>query len=110
VKFISVPLSEGALERLDRDECIAGDLYELVLGDEQLDYLFSSGIIDLLNSALGKEIDVYEDDRIVGEQDVATALKLLRKFRETAGGKLLDDIIYGFELAKEKSTGVFFYL
>lgn len=62
MKTISVPLSLEAMQRLNFDVCVDGDLVELELSQSQFDYCWKIGFFRSLNSHLGLLIDEYEDE------------------------------------------------
>ncbi|WP_246883460.1 hypothetical protein [Pseudomonas protegens] len=66
-KWIVVPTSKEAQQRLDLDQCLPGDLEELALSPEQWATLSRSDLLPSLNRALGTLIDDYEDASIQGQ-------------------------------------------
>lgn len=109
MKTISVPLSVDALNRLDVDECLPGDLEEINLSDVEFEALFSSGVISEINNNLGKLIDDYEDDSVQGLQDLKAMLRLLEVALSNSELPVLRKIIALTNTAIANRTGVFFY-
>jgi len=50
MKTISVPLRSEAMNRLDLDDCLLGNLEELQLPEEQYAKLLQSGVLEKINS------------------------------------------------------------
>ncbi|MFS1290636.1 MULTISPECIES: hypothetical protein [Pseudomonas] len=107
-RWIVVPTSQGAMQRLDLDQCLPGDLEELALSPEQWASLWRSDLLPSLNRALGTLIDDYEDASIQGQADLATALAILTQ-TATAGDELIHRLIALNRLALERDTGLYFY-
>ncbi len=107
MKTISVPLTMEAMERLDTDTCIDGDLQELELGELDYEKLWKSGIFEELNKNLDIIIDDYEDEKIPLErlQEAITIVENLPQTNNPQTSALLDL----FRVALELKTGVFFY-
>ncbi len=72
-KLLSVPLSAAAARRIDFDSCVEGDLLEASLDEAEYEALRASGLLEVLNSALDLLIDDYEDEEIVGVDDLEVA-------------------------------------
>ncbi|UCZ82262.1 hypothetical protein LGQ10_17990 [Pseudomonas sp. L5B5] len=106
--WIVVPTSKAALQRLDLDQCLPGDLVELALCEEQWATLSRSDLLANLNRALGILIDDYEDASIQGQAALATALSILTR-AATAGDELIHRLIALNRLALERDTGLYFY-
>lgn len=107
-KWIVVPTSQEAQQRLDLDQCLPGDLEELALSPEQWALLSRSDLLPSLNRALGSLIDDYEDASIQGQAALATALSILMQ-AATPGDELIHTLIALNRLALERDTGLFFY-
>lgn len=110
MKTISVPLSSEAMKRLDLDECLLGDLEELQLPEEQYAKLLQSGVLEKINSSLGKLIDEYEDESIQGNTDLTKSLNIFTSVYEHTKLEVLGKIITLNKLALKSKTGLFFYL
>ncbi|MCE4056098.1 hypothetical protein [Pseudomonas sp. Au-Pse12] len=107
-KWIVVPTSKAAMQRLDLDQCLPGDLEELALSPEQWAALSGSDLLPSLNRALGTLIDDYEDASIQGQAALATALSILTRAAPAHDG-LIHKLIALNRLALERDTGLFFY-
>ncbi|MGC5703917.1 hypothetical protein J4P02_27330 [Pseudomonas sp. NFXW11] len=103
-----MPLSKAAMQRLDLDQCLAGDLQELALSPEQWAALLHSDLLPSLNRALGTLIDDYEDASIQGQAALSMALSILMR-AATPGDELIHKLIALNRLALERDTGLFFY-
>ncbi|VXB51549.1 conserved hypothetical protein [Pseudomonas sp. 8BK] len=109
MKTISVPLYIDALNRLDIDQSLPGDLKEIYLNDAEFEELFSSGVINEINHHLGKLIDDYEDESIQVLQDLKAMLGLLEAKISQNDLPVLQKIISLTKIAIVNKTGVFFY-
>lgn len=108
MKWIVVPTSKEAMQRLDLDQCRPGDLEQLTLSAEQWAALSGSDLLPSLNRALGTLIDDYEDASIQGQAALVTALSILTG-AATAQDPLIHKLIALNRLAQERDTGLFFY-
>jgi hypothetical protein len=110
MKTICTPKSAEAMDRLDMDSCIDGDLVELNFPQDNFEKLWSSGLFDELNRALSIMIDDFEDEKIVGES-VDEAILVLDRFIDSgkAPQNIFLEIRRLLNLAKKNRTGLFFY-
>ena len=108
MKFISVPISQEAMQRLDFDESIEGDLVEVTITDEQFQTLINTGVISQLNQFIGISIDEFEDEKIVNIGDLTMAKNILEQLSPSdyANAEVL---VSQVDKAIEHETGVFFY-
>jgi hypothetical protein len=97
------------MERLDLDECLLGDLEELQLPEEHYAKLLQSGVIEKINSSLGKLIDENEDESIQGNIELTKSLNILTNAYEHTEFEILEKIITLNKLALKSKTGLFFY-
>lgn len=109
MKCLSVPVSTEAMERLEYNECMDDDLIEVFLDEVDYNKLWDTGVLELINDKLGKNIDDYEDERIVGLNDLYQAQaiineKILLNPSEGTLRKLLSQI----NIAIKRDSGVFF--
>jgi len=109
MKTISVPLSSEAMKRLDLDECLLGDLEEPQLPEEHYAKLLQSGVLEKINSSLGKLIDECEDESIQGNTKLTKSLDILTNAYEHTKLEVLEKIITLNKLAPRSKTGLFFY-
>ena len=107
MKVISVPLSIDAMNRLDIDSCIEGDLQELELKQTDYEQLWDTGIFENLNQSLGINIDDYEDEMIPFES-LPNAIKTLENYQQNSGD-IVDKLKSLMEVALSRKTGVFFF-
>ncbi|WP_159281725.1 hypothetical protein [Rahnella variigena] len=108
MKYISVPTSQDAMQRLDFDESIEGDLIEVTINDELFQAIINTGIISQLNQFIEVNIDEFEDEKIVGIHDLTMAKSILAQLSPSdfANASLL---VSQIDKAIEYDTGVFFY-
>ena len=107
MKQIVVPLSPAALQRLDLDHCLPGDLEEWPLSAEHYQQLWDSGLIEGLNAQLGCLIDEHEDACIQGAEALDTALALIEQAPLASG--LKTSLLQLTALARTQASGLFFY-
>ncbi len=107
MKVISVPLTVKAMERLDTDSCIEGDLKELELDPKGYEQLWSSGIFNILNNSLGVVIDDFEDEMIPYEM-LPIAIEIVEK-SAPKGCAYSENLLYLMKLAQQNQTAIFFY-
>lgn len=110
MKVICAPVSVQAMDRLNFNRNIEGDLIEMYLNDSEYIRLNELGYFSLINKCLNKMIDDFEDEQIYHE-DLIEFLKLTFKFLEANKGisHILKKIIDLANLALEKNTAVFFF-
>ncbi|WP_178125938.1 hypothetical protein [Pseudomonas sp. Fl5BN2] len=108
LKWIVVPTSKAAMQRLDLDQCLPGDLEELALCAEQWSALCRSNLVPRLNHALGTLIDDYEDASIQGREALAMTLSILTEAAMPGDG-VIHRLIALNQLALAQDTGLFFY-
>ncbi|ACX86170.1 hypothetical protein [Pectobacterium parmentieri] len=109
MKFISVPTSQEAMSRLDFDTCVDGDLNDVIITDEDYILIVKSGLIRSLNELLDIYIDEFEDEKIVGIDDLIQARMLIENNSTPSGIKAVDLLLSQVNKAIEYKTGVFFY-
>ena len=110
MKLISVPTTKEAMQRLDTDSCIDGDLIEYKLSEKDFNLLSKKGLFKILNEQLDILIDEYEDESISFEK-IDFAIKAMEDFERVEDVSEFDfnDILEIFKKAKEFQTGVFFF-
>jgi hypothetical protein len=110
VKCISVPVNHGAMQRLDVDRCIEGDLIDVTLTSSEFDFLWESGIFREINDRLGIFIDDYEDEKLVGIDNLLILKKLLEEYLLSDKSNIvLNKFISQVDRAIVFNTGIFFY-
>ena len=109
MKLICTPLTEEAMSLLDNDRCPSALLECLRLTDSEHLKLEKPGIFDVINNALGKMIDNYEDEHITIQKDLVRTLKVLRNSSLPVAPDLLKKLIHINEVAIVRKTGIFFY-
>lgn len=98
-----------AMDRLDLDECIDGDLIDVYISDEQYNSLVQSGLIGFVNNLLGVCIDEYEDEKIVGRDALDKVRLLIDMGVDTSSNGAVNGLLSQVNKAIEYNTGVFFY-
>ncbi|GKX55262.1 hypothetical protein SOASR030_13740 [Leminorella grimontii] len=110
MKYLSVPVSLDAMNRLEYDKCVGGDLVEVLLDDSDYIELWESDVLNLLNDKLDKNIDNYEDERLVGSNTLHQARRIVNeRILANPSKQVLDKLISQIDLAIRFNTGVFFY-
>lgn len=110
-RYIVTPKDKAAAELLDYDKAAAIDLIELVLTEEQFKALNCAGVFSGLNEILGSNIDDFEDELISGDKQLEMGLNYLWAIpvKDEIARKVIEKIIYLFEEARSRKTGVYFY-
>lgn len=110
MKVISVPLTKKAMERLDTDNNIEGDLIDIEISQKEFDILYKSGVIFEFNSCLNINIDDFEDESIP-YKDIDQALSIIKKYKNSScNSSIFQTLIIQLLAAKEAKTGVFLFL
>jgi hypothetical protein len=115
VPSVVVPRDPESMELLYRSEAWEADLIMVPIDREQLRQIFSSGLIKKINDAFGIMIDEYEEDDIVGGDQIKIFKQILSDFRnETSDLTFIDFFLVKFEMLADKAlelnTGIFFEL
>lgn len=110
MKIICVPLSRGAMSRLDTDTCTDADLLDVQLDAEEFEAVWRSGLFTQANRALALNIDEYEDERILGTVQLAAFSALVSACIQACPevGVLLK-VEAQVRTALELDTGVYFF-
>ncbi len=105
-----MPVNQKAIERLDYDFCIDGDLIEIILNKEEYRQLWDSGILDAFNETLGVLIDDFEEEVIKGADNLSLAKTLTRDYMDKhPHTSVLRNLFIQIDLAEKYQTGLFFY-
>ncbi|WP_392564732.1 hypothetical protein RHO13_04805 [Orbus wheelerorum] len=110
-KYISTPIHQEAMNRLDYDECIDGDLIELILSSEEYKELWDTQIFKKINNTISTNIDDYEDCSIVNIKELEIIENIVQEqIKITIQGQiLLGKFLYIIKQAIIYKTGVFFF-
>lgn len=110
-RYIVTPKDKAAAELLNYDNATAIDLIELVLTEGQFNALNCYSIFSSLNEILGSNIDDFEDELITDDRQLEIGLSYLRAIsvKDGIARKVIEKIIYLFEEALSRKTGVYFY-
>ncbi|WP_333818622.1 hypothetical protein [Ohtaekwangia sp.] len=109
-RVITVPKDKRAEEALDFNEATKSQLIELPIGEDEFQFMYQNGIIELINREGNSNIDDFEDDSVTEEDKlkrVIRALSLIENFENN--GRLVQNISNLFKEALERGTGVYFY-
>ncbi|MDY0972290.1 hypothetical protein [Siccibacter turicensis] len=109
MKCISVPKNVDAQSRLNYDECLDDDLYEVYLSDEHFNTLDETGVFTLLNKELDINIDEYEDESIADAVMILKARLLVEGMLNSNHSVLLEMLLSQIKKAEESQTGVYFF-
>lgn len=110
MKLISVPLTLAALHRLDIDQSLPGDIEELELSNEDYTQISKFGVFEKINIALGKMIDEYEDESILGQSELNASLTIFEEALNSTKLETIHKIVNLNKVAIENNTGMFFFL
>lgn len=110
MKCIAVPVNPEAMNRLDYDQCQEGDLVEVIFEEHDYNELWDSGIIEILNNQLGKNIDDYEDENITDLDELRQCKVIIgERINIVPSSIILEKLNSQVNLAIDYKTGVFFY-
>lgn len=111
-RIITVPKDKKAEEALDYDEAEKEQLIELSIEEEDCQFLYESGIIELINKIGDANIDDFEDDFVRGKENLSKimiAINLIEFSETDSQHKLVQKILNLFKEAIDRDTGVYFY-
>lgn len=77
IKVILTPLTLEAMSLLDVDECPKFLLESVTLTHEEYGQLIECGVLEAINTTLGKIIDDYEDEAIYNSEELTKTLEIL---------------------------------
>lgn len=110
MKCITVPVTPEAMNRLNYDQCQKGDLIEVIFDEHDYNELWGSGIIEILNNQLGKNIDDYEDENITGSDELLQCRIIIsERINVVPSSVILEKLYSQVNLAIDCKTGVFFF-
>jgi len=112
MKIICVPKNKEALDRLNYDRIVEGDLFEISLDRSIFLELDRIGFFQIINILGDSNIDDFEDDSVFGEADLKNVLHsdiFRRQKYNLEIFKVVKKIEELFIKALECKTGVFFY-
>jgi len=110
-KYISTPISQDAMRRLDYDECIEGDLIELILDPKEYKELWNTQIFKKINNTISTQIDDYEDCSIINPIKLEIIKNIVEEQIKMSnqGQFLLEKFLYVIKQAITYKTGIFFF-
>ncbi len=110
-RYIVTPKDGKAEELLDLNNASENDLIELVLTDEQFEKLTVFGVFSGLNDIVGSSIDDFEDECINNSEKLRIGLKYFRaiSLEDETIVDIKEKIVYMFEEALSRKTGVYFF-
>ena len=111
-RWIVVPLDQQAMRDLDVDKAKPEQMREWLLQEDEFSVLWSSGILQQVNDVADVNIDGFEDERLVGTDQVRLMTNVLIQRLAEAEGQLrsmLVKLIELCELAALCGTGIFFF-
>ncbi|KEA53971.1 hypothetical protein DT73_04035 [Mangrovibacter sp. MFB070] len=109
MKSILVPTSQESMSRLDFDNCIDGDLIDINISDDDFSAMMNLGLIELLNKSLDLYIDEFEDEEIVGSDELNHAKIIIENHFTIGKEKMVDIVLTQINKAIKYNTGIFFY-
>ncbi len=109
MKYISVPVNKSAMESLDLDNCVDGDLIELILDEDNYTNLLESNVINQLNNELDINIDDYEDEKIIDLDKLIKAKSIIQNSIVSNNSEALIQLLTQVDNAIKYKTGLFFY-
>lgn len=106
MKLISVPLTREAMNRLNYNQCIPGDLEELELDDDVYREIWSTNFFNVVNRELDKNIDDYEDENICDNNRLNRLLNIISRYIHIH--IFFRELYLLVKLALNSNTGIFF--
>ncbi|UZA36804.1 hypothetical protein [Moraxella bovis] len=88
-KLIIIPILEDAIDRLNYDCCIDGDLIEISLSFNEYKNLESLGLFEAINECLGIGLGEYEDELIFNDKFIKLEIMLLNFIKKYPTNKSL---------------------
>jgi len=110
-RYIVTPKDKAAAELLDYNRATEDDLIELVLTEQQYNTLNYHNVFSSLNEILGSSIDDFGDELITGDNQLDMGLNYLKALnvKDEIANKVIEKMIYLFQEAISRKTGVYFY-
>ncbi|MCF6196307.1 MAG: hypothetical protein L3J50_06345 [Emcibacter sp.] len=110
MNIIAVPVTREALDRLEYDECVEGDLIEHAFDDEASAKLFDTGVFIDINSALNMIVGWNENAEIIGPKKLSLARKIVANYIRNYPDIPSLQLLYSQIAKAEKyQTGIFLY-
>lgn len=112
MKVIAVPKDLSAQDRLDVNQCRAGDLIEVELDDLMYAKLNGIKLFDTINELTRSNIDNFEDEHIIDKsllKKVIASGLFNKTHHDLALHLTIGQIENLFIEAEKRGTGVFFY-
>lgn len=109
MKYIVVPTSFNAMQRLDYDSCVEGDLIELILDDEAFYKLWNTNIFHILNAEFQIMIDDHEDEKITDMRHLIRTQAHIDYLSKTYPDENLKKLSELTKSALNYKTGLFFF-
>lgn len=109
MKYVSVPVDINAMQRLNMNDNLDGDLIDLQLDKNNYDNLLRTNVFNLLNDNLGINIDDFEDEKIDDIGSLITAKNIIENLMKTNSSDILAKLLVQVNNAIKYKTGLFFY-
>ncbi|HKM98084.1 MAG TPA: hypothetical protein VJY99_15510 [Buttiauxella sp.] len=109
MKYISVPVSPEAMDKLDYCDNAEGELIDFTISDEQYNTLVSIGLIGLMNTLFDINIDEYEDEKLTGIENLEKAKLFADKEYSSSEDEAVQGFLSQLNKAIEYKTGIFFF-
>ncbi len=103
---IIVPKTIEAMQRLDYDQCVEGDLFEISFDINESKKLWDSGLWTSMNRKLNLLIDTYEEEEIFFEM-LDDALIILEQYKQKLDPNAYTQLKNAFSKAKFYKTQVY---
>jgi hypothetical protein len=103
--LIIVPKDKEIETKLDYDNANDEELIIITLTQHQFIELKNLNIFNIINKFANCFIQEYEDDKIIDEDLILKCLNYLK----TLNNNKVNDLIYIFNEANERKTGIYFY-
>jgi t-SNARE complex subunit (syntaxin) len=111
IKTVLVANDQAAMTAIDYDTERPDQIIKLELTADELDYLFTSGLVDEINEVCEAMIDDFEDDMITSHPKLRAGLTTLESYqnRNTRYSAFVGNLINLFKEALARDTAIYFY-
>lgn len=106
-RIIIVPKDKNAAEDLNYNNAAPDQLLKVTLNEDEFNELWRSGFFERINSITGANIDNYEDECIIVNEELQKVIAS-GIFTENGIDKM-EQIKLLFEEAVKRGTGIYFY-
>lgn len=108
MKLIIVFVSIEVMNCFDFDECVEGDLIEMNFDELEFEKIWNLGVFDKLNDFFGVNIDIYEDEFLIGV-DILVKVKNMFEKSFDYFDYFIKQLLFMINKVIEYKIGIFFF-